>query len=159
VIDEFEFRRILGHLPTGVTVVTTLLPDGAPCGLTASAVCSLSLNPPLVLVCIDRDADSYEPIRAAGTFSVNVLPAEQEGLARRFAGEQQSQEKFDGVAYRTESTGAPILDIALAWVDCRVCAEYAGGDHTIFVGEVLAGGAREGTPLLYYRGGYGWPAP
>lgn len=154
-IEPSEFRRVLGHWGTGVAVVTTLHPDGSPCGLTANAVASLSLDPPLVLACVERVADTHDFISIAGVFAVSFLAQEQEALARRFAGGDIAEEKFRGVAYTAEATGAPVLSGALAWVDCRLGATYPGGDHSIFVGEVVAADAREGTPLLYYRGGYG----
>jgi flavin reductase (DIM6/NTAB) family NADH-FMN oxidoreductase RutF len=152
-VDPSEFRRILGHWASGVAVVTSRSETSGPRGLTASAVASVSLNPPLVLVCIDRAADSHDTIRSAGNFAVNVLPQSGERTARRFASDEMAA-KFDGIAYHTEVSGAPVLDEALAWVDCRVHHAFDGGDHTIFVGEVLAGDAREGEPLLYYRGGF-----
>jgi flavin reductase (DIM6/NTAB) family NADH-FMN oxidoreductase RutF len=152
-IDESEFRRILGHWASGVAIATAQGLDGRLCGLTANAFCSLSLVPPLVLVCIERDADSHDCIRSAGTFAISVLDDTGERLARRFAG--NDPHKFDGVAYRLGASGAPLLEDALAWVECRVHAEHPGGDHTIFIGVVTGGDARSGTPLLYFRGGYG----
>jgi flavin reductase (DIM6/NTAB) family NADH-FMN oxidoreductase RutF len=152
-VDPAEFRRILGHWATGVAVVATRGAAGEPRGLTANAVASVSLEPPLVLVCVDCRADSHHGIREAGIFSVNVLLQADERIARRFAADEIAA-KFEGVAWRTEVTGAPVLDDALAWVDCRVHHECEGGDHTIFIGEVLAGGADEGEPLVYYRGGF-----
>jgi flavin reductase (DIM6/NTAB) family NADH-FMN oxidoreductase RutF len=155
VIDSTEFRRVLGHFATGVAIATTRMTNGDACGLTINAFCSVSLEPPLVLICVDRDADSHDCIRASGFYAVNVLEEGRgESLSRRFA-DWNVAEKLRGVAFREEVTGAAILEDALAWVDCRVTAEHPGGDHTIFVGEVLKGDAREGTPLLYYRGGYG----
>jgi len=155
MIDDSEFRRVIGHFATGVCVVTSCRDDGSACGLTVSAVSSLSLDPTLVLVCVAHDSDSLAWIEAAGYYAVNVLEEGRgETLARRFAG-GGAEEKFRGTAWRPERTGAPVLDEALAWLDCRVTAALPGGDHTIFVGEVLAADAREGTPLLYYRGGYG----
>jgi flavin reductase (DIM6/NTAB) family NADH-FMN oxidoreductase RutF len=155
VIDSTEFRRVLGHFATGVAIATTRMSNGDACGLTINAFCSVSLEPPLVLICVDRDADSHDCIRASGFYAVNVLEEGRgESLSRRFA-DWNVAEKLRGVAFREEVTGAAILEDALAWVDCRVTAEHPGGDHTIFVGEVLKGDAREGTPLLYYRGGYG----
>jgi flavin reductase (DIM6/NTAB) family NADH-FMN oxidoreductase RutF len=153
-LDPSEFRRILGHWVTGVAVVAARTTQGQPCGLTANAVASLSLDPPLVLACIDLTADSHDCIRAAGAFSINVLAADGERLARRFAA-WDLEDKFLGIPHRVEITGAPVLDDALAWVDCRLREAVPGGDHTIFIGEVLTGEAREGTPLLYYRSGYG----
>jgi flavin reductase (DIM6/NTAB) family NADH-FMN oxidoreductase RutF len=157
MIDTSEFRRVMGHFATGVTVVTTRREDGGPCGLTASAVASLSLDPTLLLVCVEKGSDTHDCIRASGCFAVNVL-AEGKGetLARRFAdGEVEGEGKFTGVAFRAERTGAPVLDEALAWMDCFVAERMEGGDHTVFMGEVMAADAGEGTPLLYYRGGYG----
>jgi flavin reductase (DIM6/NTAB) family NADH-FMN oxidoreductase RutF len=152
-IDSSEFRRILGHWASGVAVVATVTPSGEPRGMTASAVASVSLDPPLVLACVERSADTYFSIREAGVFSISMLPQSGEALARRFAGDQTAG-KFAGVAYHAESTGAPVLDQALAWVDCRLYGEHDGGDHGIFVGEVVAGDARGDEPLVYYRSGY-----
>jgi 3-hydroxy-9,10-secoandrosta-1,3,5(10)-triene-9,17-dione monooxygenase reductase component len=155
-MDPAEFRRVLGHWATGVAVVTSRRPDGQPCGLTVNSFASVSLEPLLVLVCIEREATSCACIEERGAFAVNVLGAERERLARRFAAWDQP-DKFDGVAFREETTGSPVLEDALAWVDCRVWRTYDGGDHAIFVGEVVAGdaAAAAGAPLLYYRGGYG----
>jgi flavin reductase (DIM6/NTAB) family NADH-FMN oxidoreductase RutF len=155
MIDDTEFRRVLGHFATGVTVATTRDRRGTPCGLTVNSFCSVSLRPPLVLICVETDADSHDCIRDAGIFAVNVLGEDRgESLSRRFSS-WGIEDKLEGIAYLEESTGAPVLEQALAWVDCRVTAEFPGGDHTIFLGEVVAADAREGTPLLYYRGGYG----
>jgi len=154
-MDASEFRRVMGRWVSGVTIVTTRLPDGQPCGLTVSAFCSVSLEPPLVLVCVERFADSHACIRDAGFFAVNILDAERgEFLSRRFAAFSVS-DKFDGIGYREESTGAPVLEDSVAWIDCRVVESLPGGDHTIFLGEVIAADAVSGTPLVYYRGGYG----
>lgn len=154
-MDANEFRRVIGHFATGVAVVTSCRDDGRPVGLTVSAVCSVSLDPMLILVSVGRGSASHEWIERAGFYAVSVLDESRgNGLARRFAGGGQ-EEKFRGVAWRTMQTGAPVLDDALAWLECRVTAALPGGDHTIFVGQVLGADAREGTPLLYYRGGYG----
>ena len=153
-IEPTEFRRILGHWATGVAVIAARAQDGTPAGLSANAVASLSLYPPLVLVCIDQNADSHGRFEMANGFSINVLAAEDEAIARRFA-MSDGPRKFDGIAWREGTTGAPVLEQALAWVDCRMHAQYPGGDHTIFIGEVVAGGAREAGPLLFYRGGFG----
>jgi flavin reductase (DIM6/NTAB) family NADH-FMN oxidoreductase RutF len=153
-IDAGEFRRILSHLPTGITVVSAAEPDGGVRGLTASAVAAVSLDPPLVLACVDRSADTHDCIGRAGAFALSILGELDEGLARKFAG-ASSASKFDDVAHRREVTGAPVLDCALGWVDCRLWASYDGGDHTIFVGEVVAGDASPGAPLLHFRGLYG----
>jgi flavin reductase (DIM6/NTAB) family NADH-FMN oxidoreductase RutF len=159
MIDTSEFRRVIGHFATGVTVVTTLRPDGSPCGLTASAVCSVSLDPTMVLVCVETGAESHGCIEKTGFFAVNVLAdGHGESLARRFSAENLG-DKFTGVAFHPERSGAPVLDQALAWLDCRVAERCPGGDHTVFLGEVLAADAYQGAPLLYYRGGYGRFAP
>ena len=157
-IEEAEFRRVLGHFATGVTVVAAREAGGPPRGLTASSITSVSLDPPLVLVCVERSADTHDVIVDSGAFAVSILAQDEEALARRFA-TYDADLKFDGVAYREDVTGAPILDEALGWVDCRVWASYDGGDHTIFVGEVVAGDAQDGPPLVYFRGGYGRIAP
>ena len=154
-LESAEFRRILGHFVTGVTIVTATDPEtGEPCGLTANAVASVSLDPALVLVCVDHAADSHDRILASGFFAVNVLSEDQERWSRRFS-TWNTPEKFGGVPVHRAVTGAPILDAALAWIECRIWAKYPGGDHTILVGEALGGDAREGSPLIYYRGGYG----
>ena len=136
-----------------MAIVTTLTRSGGPCGLTANAIAAVSLTPPLVLACVERGADTHEALRHAGVFSINILAAGSEAMARRFAGDDAGG-KFAGVSFHTEASGAPVLDEALAWVDCRVHADYDGGDHTIFVGEVLGAGTRDGEPLLYHRGRY-----
>ncbi len=145
---------MLGHWITGVAVVAARQADGTPCGLTATAVSSLSLDPPLVLVCVERSADTHDCIQRAGAFSVNVLSDDAERLARRFAA-CDLDNKFDGVAYRTETSGAPVLGDAIAWVDCTLRDAVPGGDHTIFIGEVVAADAINAVPLVHYRGGYG----
>lgn len=137
-----------------MAIVATVTRSGGPCGLTANAIAAVSLTPPLVLACVERGADTHEALRAAGVFSINILARGSEAMARRFAGDDAGG-KFDGVSFHTGLSGAPVLDDALAWVDCRVHADYDGGDHTIFVGEVLDAGARDGEPLLYHRGRYG----
>ncbi len=159
-IEPAEYRRILGHWTTGVAVVTARAPDGRLCGLTANAFCSLSLDPPLVLVCVDRTADTHDCLQAAGAFAISVLAADDERTARRFAADAGPDgDKFAGVAYRIATSGSPVLEEALAWVDCTLSAQHPGGDHTIFIGAVLDGNAIDGEPLLYYRGGYGGGSP
>ncbi len=151
-MDAFEFRRIMGHWSTGVAVVATRRGE-RPWGLTANAFASVSLDPPLVLVCVDLEADTHDPLRDTGLFAISILAGEQERLARRFAATDVA-DKSEGVAWREEATGAPVLEGAVAWLDCRLWAHYPAGDHTIFVGQVVAGDAAERAPLLYFRGGY-----
>ena len=149
-----DFRRVLGHLPSGVSIVTTIDAAGQPNGLTASAVASVSLHPPLVLVCVSQAAQCYPAFSAAGKFAVNVLALTHEALARRFATSAAGSEKFQGVAYRRGRLGLPLLEGALAELECTVVHAYPGGDHTIFVGQVEVGDAAvvAQDPLLYYRG-------
>jgi flavin reductase (DIM6/NTAB) family NADH-FMN oxidoreductase RutF len=120
--------------------------------MTASSLSSVSLDPPLVLVCVDRAARLHPLITAAERFVVNVLAADQEELSRRFA--DPYDERFDGVGYRTTPAGLVVLDGALAHIECRRQALHDAGDHTVVLGRVVGGDARDGEPLVYYRGGY-----
>lgn len=153
-----DFRRVLGHFASGVTIVTTRDSAGRPAGLTASAFTSVSLNPPLVLVCVAHNAQSYETLRDADRFAVNILEVGQEALSNRFATKSSSAaEKFEGVAHKDGALGIPLLADALAHLECSTAHAYPGGDHTIFVGQVEAASSRDGDgpePLLYYRGRY-----
>ena len=154
-----EFRRALGHFATGVTIVTTWDDEARPTGLTASAMSSVSLDPPLVLVCVSHKSQSYPSFQSGRRFAVNVLASDQEPLARRFASSSLSGvEKFEGVAYHRSALGLPVIDEALAEFECTIVHAYPGGDHTIFVGQVEALDARGDhgrEPLLYYRGRFG----
>jgi flavin reductase (DIM6/NTAB) family NADH-FMN oxidoreductase RutF len=152
VVGPDDFRRILGHFATGVTVVTTCDAESRPSGLTASAFASLSLDPPLVLVCVDHKSQTYPALRERGRFAVNVLTTHQEALSRRFASTRL--DKFDGVAHRLSPLGLPLLDDALAHIECVTVTTHVEGDHTIFVGRVERATVGEGDPLLYYRGQY-----
>lgn len=152
-IPAAEFRRILSNLAAGVTVVTATEPDGPMRGLTASAVSPVSLDPPLVLACVSRSAQTHDCIQRAGAFAVSILGEGSEAVARQFA-DGSPDGKFGGIPYRTECTGAPVLRGAMAWVDCRLWAAYDGGDHTIFVGEVVAGDAGAGAPLVHFQGAF-----
>ena len=133
--------------------MTSRSPDASPCGLTANSVASVSLDPLLVLVCLDRDASSHGCITDGGGFAISVLSADDEDLARRFA-KGGWRDRFKGVDLREAVTGSPILSRALAWMDCRVTEVYVAGDHSIVVGEVVASDARDGNPLLFFRGKY-----
>jgi len=152
MIDHDAFRAVLGRFTTGVTVVTAIGPDGQDQGMTVSAFCSLSLTPPLVLICIDHTASMYGSLKVASHFVVNILCEDQEALARRFSGTDPN--RFDGVGYTRGQTGLAVLDDVLGSVECRVTATQEGGDHDVFFGEVEFAGASDGKPLLYYRGGY-----
>ena len=147
-----RFRAVMGHFATGVTVVTVTSKDG-PVGMTANAVCSLSLDPLLLLVCFDNEARTLPVVRETGRFGVNVLAAGQEDLARLFASKRPEREKFAGVAH-TVHDGIPVIEGVLAWVGCRLERLIPGGDHTIGIGAVEAAEAGQGEPLLWFRGGY-----
>ena len=151
-IEKQEFRRVLGHFAAGVTIVTTQGDDGNPYGLTATAFTSVSLEPPLVLVCVDKRSESHPHFHRSRVFAVNFLGVDHEHLSRRFA--VTGGDKFDGVAVRRGPTGAPLLEDALGYLECRTVDVIEAGDHTIFLGQVEAADAREGEPLLYYRGAY-----
>ena len=150
--DTELFREVFGHFATGVAVITSAGATGAG-GMTANALCSLSLDPPLALVCFQEDARTLPIVRDARRFGVNVLAAEQEHLAGVFASKVPEEEKLESVGH-TYVDGVPIIDGALAWAVCDLRDLVAGGDHTIAIGEVIAMGQGDGTPLIWYRGGY-----
>jgi flavin reductase (DIM6/NTAB) family NADH-FMN oxidoreductase RutF len=152
VIGATDFRAVLSQFASGVTIVTTSDADRRPTGLTASAFTSLSLEPPLILVCVDHKSQSYPSLRERGRFAVNVLCTEQEALSRRFASTRL--DKFDGVAHSMSEHGIPLIDGALAQLECSVKSMHVEGDHTIFVGHVEAARVNKGEPLLYFRGAY-----
>jgi flavin reductase (DIM6/NTAB) family NADH-FMN oxidoreductase RutF len=147
-----RFRAVMGHLATGVTVVTATS-DRGPVGMTANAVCSLSLDPLLLLVAFDNEARTLPVVREAGRFGVNVLRAGQDDLARLFASKLPESEKFAGVPH-TVHDGIPVIEGVLAWVGCRLERLIPGGDHTIGIGAVEAAEAGHGEPLLWLRGSY-----
>jgi flavin reductase (DIM6/NTAB) family NADH-FMN oxidoreductase RutF len=150
-----EFRHAVAHFATGVTVVTSVGPDGDPVGTTANAVCSLSLDPPLVLVCFDRLSLTLAAIRGHGAFAVNVLAAAQQHMSVNFA-RQGLAAAWDGVQHIPGVTGSPRLHDALAVLECTVQSRFPGGDHEIVIGRVRdVETAEDGSePLLYWRGGY-----
>lgn len=136
------FRQVMGQFTTGVTVVTTRNREGV-AGLTVNAFCSVSLEPPLVLICVDLRSHVLSEIRKSGTFVVNILTSKQEHLSRCFAtSSQERYEHFCHASYHTAATGSPVLDDALAFIDTRIVAEYPGGDHAIFLGQVVAIGTQ-----------------
>jgi flavin reductase (DIM6/NTAB) family NADH-FMN oxidoreductase RutF len=150
-IDDARFRQAMGYFASGVTVVTTASATEQ-YGMTVSSFASLSLRPPLILICIDKTVPSHDMISDAGCFVVNILEERQEHLSRRFA--TTTNDKFKGVAWHSGRLGLPVLDNTLAAIECRLHQAVDGGDHTIFVGEVVDAEIREGSPLLYYRRGY-----
>src|SRR5256714_12234841 len=185
-IERDFFRQVAGQFATGVTVVTTRN-QGTLAGLTVNAFCSVSLDPPLVLVCVDLTSATLRAIRESEIFAINILTDEQEHLSRCFATSTEERYKhFCHASFQTAATGSPILDGALAFLDTRVVAEYPGGDHVIFLGQVEAMGVGgqvafanetgaersnllssngnittedKAAPLAYYRGQYRHLAP
>ncbi len=152
MIGRDDFRHVLGHFASGVTIVTTYDEDGQPVGLTASAFTSLSLDPPLILVCVDQNARCYGALARCERFAVNILATHQESVSRRFA--SSVDDKFDGLRLERGKVETPLIADALAHIECEKVAAYPGGDHTIFVGRVEASRVGPGEPLLHYRGLY-----
>jgi flavin reductase (DIM6/NTAB) family NADH-FMN oxidoreductase RutF len=152
MIDSDTFRSVLGRFSTGVTIVTARDDAGQDHGMTVSAFCSLSLQPPMVLVCIDHTASMYELLLQHPQFGISVLSSDQEECSRRFSTEDA--ERFDGIAYSRGASGVVLLDDAVAHLECQVSHHHDAGDHTIFIANVERAEPREGRPLLYYRGGY-----
>jgi flavin reductase (DIM6/NTAB) family NADH-FMN oxidoreductase RutF len=147
-----EFRAALGAYPTGVTVVTAIGPGG-PSGATANAVTSLSLDPPMMLACLDRGSRTLTSVRAQGRFGVNALAAGQEELARRFSAKHPESRKWEEVDW-SERLELPRLPDIVLWVACELRDLIDGGDHLILTGNVLEAESREGRPLLFHRGAY-----
>lgn len=156
--DSAEFRQVLGHFPTGVTVVAAVS-DGEPAGLAIGSFGSVSLEPPLVMFCPGKSSSSWPAIERSGVFCVNVLAADQADLSSRFAGREP--DKFAGVAWSTRSTGSPVIDGCLAWIDCTIETVHEAGDHWIVIGRVvdLGVGRPDAGPLIFFKGGYGGVAP
>ena len=153
LLDSTRFREIMGHYPTGVTVVTAEDRDGTPVGLTANSVTSVSLDPPLVLVCVSEQSSSLRAILASGSFAVNILGAGAAETAVRFA-KMDRNDRFDGIAYSMKEGGGPILKGVVAWIACGLYRTFEAGDHLILVGEVHDGAGVGGDPLLFFRSRY-----
>jgi flavin reductase (DIM6/NTAB) family NADH-FMN oxidoreductase RutF len=150
--DPAAFKTAMRRHPTGVTVVTSLR-DGEPRGMTLSAFASVSADPPLVLICVNREARSYLYIAGSKIFCVNLLAAGQRELAERFSGRVKDQQ-FEGIAWSTDVTGAPVLDGTIGHFDCDVHEEHHAGTHSIFIGRVRGCASRPGDPLGYWEGGF-----
>jgi flavin reductase (DIM6/NTAB) family NADH-FMN oxidoreductase RutF/DNA-binding IclR family transcriptional regulator len=149
-----QFRQVLGQYPTGVVVVTASIPGATPAALTIGSFSSVSLDPPLVAFYPSKDSSTWPKIQAQGRFCINVLGADHEALCRAFA--TKSADKFAGVAWRAAPSGAPILDGAVAWIDCEMDDVQTLGDHYLVVGRVTALETEsQDLPLLFFRGGYG----
>lgn len=155
-MEAASYRALMRHQAGAVTIIAAGAP-GTRAGLTATAVSSLSDNPPTLLVCVGRHTGAHEVISSVGSFSVNLLASDQQEIARRFAGESglHGEARFGNLTWRTMTTGAPILDRALASLDCELLESHGFTTHSIFIGRVVGGAFRdEADPLLYFRGDY-----
>ena len=147
-----EFLRACGRFATGVAIATTMDSSGSPCGLTISSFSSVSLHPPLVLFCIDRASQVLGAFEESKSFVINILNESQRDLAQRFATRQN--DRFGGLEFRRGISGAPVIPHSLAVIECRRHQVLDGGDHRIFLGEVLSVDAADGDPLLYFASRY-----
>ena len=155
-LDPLQFRRVMGTFATGVTVITMPTRDGA-WGMTANSITSVSLEPTLVLVSVDKATRTYQHIQASGVWAVNILAATQEAISRTFALKDIEEERtMIGTPYHLGATGAPIIEGCLSYLDCRTWATYDGGDHTLFLGEVQDAAVvdPDSPPLLFFKGRY-----
>jgi flavin reductase (DIM6/NTAB) family NADH-FMN oxidoreductase RutF len=152
MFDAQELRRVMGMFATGVTVLTTRDAQGRPYGLTANAVTSLSLDPPLLIICIDKRAETHPHFFDSRCFVVNILAEDQAELSAHFA--KSGGEKFGTLPFSTNQDGVPVLEGTLAHVECRIVETYDGGDHVIHIGEVQNAEVRGGRPLLFFQGKY-----
>jgi flavin reductase (DIM6/NTAB) family NADH-FMN oxidoreductase RutF len=151
-ISSADFRSALSRFASGVTVVTTKDGSGRLFGITVSAFCSVSLDPPLVLICIEKTAGSHHAFEQSGRFTVNILSSNEPGVSEHFA--SLIEDKFAGVEHAVDEHGVPILQGSLATLQCKLFKSLDGGDHSIFLGEVEHVIVRDADPLIYYKGGY-----
>jgi flavin reductase (DIM6/NTAB) family NADH-FMN oxidoreductase RutF len=152
MVEPATFRSVLGRLASGVSIITTRDPDGGDHGMTVTALSSLSLDPPLILVCVDRTATMYPHLLTAHHLAVSMLTKDQEAISHRFA--VIKEDRFGGVPFTRGANGCALIDNALAHIECDMWARHEGGDHTIFIGRVTHATANDAHPLLYYRGRY-----
>jgi flavin reductase (DIM6/NTAB) family NADH-FMN oxidoreductase RutF len=153
--DSRHFRQVLGHFPTGVVVVAAIDDSGQPAGMTVGSFTSVSLDPPMVAFLPDKASTSFPRIASAPSFCVSVLSYDQEDICRAFAA--KGGDKFASIRWSPGPSGAPVLDGAVAWIDCEIETVHEAGDHLIVVGRVLnlgVGGGSLAAPLLFHRGGY-----
>ena len=150
-IDDASFKLAMSHFASGVTVVTTVH-EGRSYGMTVASFASLSLHPPLVLVCLEKGVKTHDAIDAAGVFGVSILALTQTDVSNRFA--SKADDKFEGVSVTRGTLGVPLIDGAICTLECRVHDRLPGGDHTIFVGEVVDGVTASAPPLVYFRSAY-----
>jgi flavin reductase (DIM6/NTAB) family NADH-FMN oxidoreductase RutF len=151
-VSAEEFRRACGRFATGVTIASVLDESGMPHGLTISSFTPVSLDPPLVLICLGRETASLETFRNVKHFGINVLAHDQRGLSERFA--RKGQERFDGLEWTPGETGVPLLAGALAQMECQVTQRIPAGDHEIFIGEMVCARVHKGEPLIHFSGRY-----
>ena len=151
-VDPLSFRRACARFATGITVTTVRGPDGEPHGLTANSFTSVSLTPPLVLVCIDHSCNVLPMLRAATHYGINILREEQRPISSRFA--QRGLDRFNGIPWRETSAGVPVLLGVIGFLECRLVQAVDAGDHCILIGEVIATEFSDGRPLLYYNSAY-----
>jgi flavin reductase (DIM6/NTAB) family NADH-FMN oxidoreductase RutF len=152
VVEQEQFKRVIGHFASGVSIIT-VHNSGVDFGITASAVCSVSVEPPMLLVCINKNAGTCHAIAAAGSFTVNIMNQTQKDLALQFA--KPNTDKFKGVAFGYGELGHPVLNDTLAHLECRVVEEVTGGTHSVFLAKVQNAYSSIGEPLVYYRGKFG----
>jgi flavin reductase (DIM6/NTAB) family NADH-FMN oxidoreductase RutF len=151
--DAAKYRQVLGHFPTGVTVITAA-PEGVPVGMAVGSFASVSLDPPLVAFFAGVGSSSWPKIEAAGSFCVNILAADQEDVCRRFASKQE--DKFAGLGWKPAGSGSPLLEGVLAWIDCDIESVTEAGDHMCVMGRVRElEVSQDSAPLVFFRGGYG----
>jgi flavin reductase (DIM6/NTAB) family NADH-FMN oxidoreductase RutF len=153
MVGQQKFRRVMGHFSTGVTVVASRKPNGEPVGLTVNAFTSVSLQPPLVLICVHQDADAHDPLLQAGHFGISVLKADQEELALRFS-RAEPADRFKDMKVAAGPLGSPLIQGSLAWMECSVRQVHPGGDHSVIVAEVMECEAVDGDPLIFFRGSF-----
>ena len=151
-MDRESFREACARYATGITIATVIGTDGSAQGLTANSFSSVSWNPPLVLVCVDHRASVHEHFYASDSFAINILAEDQREISNRFA--SSGEDRFEGVKWSEGVLGVPLIDEALAHLECRTTHRHLAGDHTIFVGEVTRATAREGRPLVYFHRDY-----
>lgn len=151
-VDPKHFRKACAQFATGITIPTVLGSDGKPHGFTANSFTSVSLSPPMVLICVDNKANVIEHFRAASSFAINILEAQQQALSNRFAG--RGHDRFEGVDWKPGELGVPLIEGAIAHLECKVNQVLEVGDHSVFFGEVLFAQFSDGAPLLYFQGRY-----
>jgi flavin reductase (DIM6/NTAB) family NADH-FMN oxidoreductase RutF len=151
-VSSEEFRRACGRFATGVSIASVVDCTGTPHGLTVSSFASVSLEPPLILICLGHAVTNIEDFRRARHFGINVLREDQRLISERFA--QKGYDRFDGIGWLAGETGVPLITTALATMECATHQRFAAGDHDIFIGEVVHTSIRDGSPLIHYASRY-----